>query len=1050
MSHWDEFPRGTWEKLSQVAVKGAVHDSRERQPHPKCLEGTRVTLLNNIYELLDDREKSRIIWLNGTAGVGKSAVAFTVAERMRGLKVGETSDSKRLAGSFFFSREHTKRCTTAYFFATFVYQLARNFPSVREDVNTAIREDPELLDPDKSLREQMEALFLQPLCKLRFRLPRHKSPPLSFVVDALDECTETELADLVSLLGEALHNPDLPVIHILLTSRSKAHICEAIREEALRPLVYEIPVNTSGKGVAPIISLDGADVDSDIYIFLQHSFRKLRAQHSNFPQPTSHELERLASRAGRRFIVASTMMEFIGANNGYDNPRDRLQLMLDLTSELLPGTEVYKLYDRILGTCTDPTRAYMHLSIVAALANPLPMSQISTLLGPSQGWDIGIAQQLRSVMHIPTDASLPVNIYHSSVRDYVSDRSNCCLPGVQSLTPPHSLVAYSSLHLMMQDIIESTALLDALIELKGQSQVMQSDDHQSLKHSLSFIVEPPEPLRILMCLLWLRGFRDPSLRSWLDDGDGRAWLQTQGGENWLRTQAGEEWLQTKEGDDWLQSSGGKTWLQTDGGRRWLQSGRGWLWTQRWRNVTGDSGHAGERGLETQSRQDRLGTSNGGVELSQGSPRVWLQTESGRVWLQTEEGRVWLQQTLRGRDWLQTQSGREWLQTGSGQGWLQTQGGREWSLTLSVSDTPLRQDWLRTSDKQNWLDSLHGRNWLECQTGQDWLQTQTGRDWLQTKKGPGRWLRTWRGQDWLQTQSGLQWLQTQNAQEWLQTQDGIEWLHTPAGLEWLRTSSGLQTPSGREWLQTSSGQDWLQDQHGQDWLQTQSGREWLQTQSGRAWLQTPRGQAWQLTPAASVWVTMEEFSSTLEAIGEHTIIPELPLLPAFEVIQQFKSLPDFLIFPAFLALRHIDYSSSALSQGRFLPDMGIIHAMTAFVTFANEARERSQSASDALKYACQNWVFHLSRAPSPWDDMLNRAFKVFWNRHLLFWLEMQWNLKGLRPCLDILCEGLKLAKGQLGYQSGASVTAMQNGIYPNLVGEVLNHSQRRLIGNVWSA
>jgi hypothetical protein len=66
--------------LSQVAVKGAEFDSREREPHPKCLKGTRMKLLTYIHGLLDKQEKSQLIWLHGTAGVGKSAVAFTVAE----------------------------------------------------------------------------------------------------------------------------------------------------------------------------------------------------------------------------------------------------------------------------------------------------------------------------------------------------------------------------------------------------------------------------------------------------------------------------------------------------------------------------------------------------------------------------------------------------------------------------------------------------------------------------------------------------------------------------------------------------------------------------------------------------------------------------------------------------------------------------------------------------------------------------------------------------------------------------------------------------------
>ncbi|KAG1772966.1 hypothetical protein EV702DRAFT_1010368, partial [Suillus placidus] len=235
---------GPWEKLSQVAVKGAEYDSRERQPHPRCLERTRVALLDHIYGLSDKKEKNRLIWLHGTAGVGKSAVAFTVAERMRGLKMTEeTKIETRLGGTFFFSRKHTKRRTTGYFFATLAYQLAINFPSVRSHVSKAILENPALLDPDKSLRHQMEALFLQPLRKLQFRL--RGCSPLAFIVDALDECTpesldpstfepleedkfNSEIVELISLLAQALRDPDLPVTHILVTSRSEAHIHEAM------------------------------------------------------------------------------------------------------------------------------------------------------------------------------------------------------------------------------------------------------------------------------------------------------------------------------------------------------------------------------------------------------------------------------------------------------------------------------------------------------------------------------------------------------------------------------------------------------------------------------------------------------------------------------------------------------------------------------------------------------------------------------------------------------------------------------------------------------
>jgi hypothetical protein len=1207
-----------------------------------------VVLLNHIYEYLANKENNRLIWLHGTAGVGKSAVAFTVAEKMRSLKMTEdTKVETRLGGTFFFSRKHTKRRTAGYFFTTLAYQLAINFPSVQPDVNRAILKDPSLLDPDKSLRKQMEGLFLPPLRKLQSRL--RGCPPLTFVIDALDECaiesynecssepldqstSKSELADLMSLLGEALREPDLPVTHILLTSRSEEHIRKAMQTEEIHSLVLEIPVKTSGEGVATIISLDGADVDNDIYVFLKHSFKDLESRHPDFPQPSMDQLTRLAIRAGRRFIVASTMVKFI--DNPEDDPRDRLQLMLELTSELLPGTEVYKLYDRILSTCADSTLAYLHLSVVAALADPLPVSQISKLLGPSRGGDVeSVLIQLRSIIDIPADRGLPVSIYHSSVRDYVSHRSNCGLRQVQSITSPQLLLAYSSLRLMIQHLSDRSALLDALSTLKKQGQAMEAHDLQSLTQALSFIVQPPEPMQVLVSLLWLRGNRSSELQFWLDTLDGRAWLKTQGGKDWLLTQGGKDWLPTLGGKFWLQTDVGEDWMQTQCGQDWLQTQRekdwlqvidgydfprsldendrlhtldkyDWLqdlgghgWLQTWRGKTWlqsqDGGdwlqtQRGEDWLQTQGGKDWLRTKQGrvhmeigdGVDLLQtqrgdgfpqtfgekdwpqtqqgndlpqtfqekdwlqtqrgddlqqtfqekdwlqtqmeddlpqtvreedwlhiqvvlnklqteigkdwlqteagkdwlrtGAGKDWLQTEAGKDWLQTQGGSDWLQtqggtvwlqtyrgnnwlQTQGGKNWLQTQGGSDWLQTRGGNDWLQTEGGMEWLQTLSGHhwlhtqggrdwlNIPSARDWLQSQGGMEWLQTCRGNDWLQTQGGKHWLQTQ-GNDWLQTQGGNGwlqtqggnawlqtrggndwlqthggtKWL-TYRGNDWLQTQGGKKWLQTRGGNAWLQTQGGTEWLQTCSGNDWLQTQGGknwLQTQGGNDWLQTQEGNDWLQaqggmewlhtlsghhwlhTQGGRDWLKTPSARDWLQTPDGRDWLQTPHGQMWRFTTA---WVTMEEFANTLEAIKQHTIVPELLLYPACQVIQQFKSLPNFLMFPAFLALRYQDHSASALIQNRLPPDMKTIHAMKIFCDFANKARERSQSAPDVLNYACQNWAVHISRAPNPWDNKLSHIFKTFWDRHLLDWLERQWCTKGLQSCLTILSEGEKHAK-----------------------------------------
>ncbi|KAG2035184.1 hypothetical protein BDR03DRAFT_963393 [Suillus americanus] len=110
-----------------------------------------------------------------------------------------------------------------------------------------------------------------------------------------------------------------------------------------------------------------------------------------------------------------------------------------------------------------------------------------------------------------------------------------------------------------------------------------------------------------------------------------------------------------------------------------------------------------------------------------------------------------------------------------------------------------------------------------------------------------------------------------------------------------------------------------------------------------------------------------------------------------------------MFPVFLALRPHHHSTSALPES-LLPDREIIHAMNVFERFTNEAQERSQSASDALKYACHNWAIHLSRVPHPRDDTLNHIFQAFCSDHTIPWLEMEWCLKALRSCLVVLSEG----------------------------------------------
>ena len=71
--------------ILRVALGGGEYDCPGCQSHPKCLERTRVNHFDHMYGILDDpgSSENQLVWLNGMAGVGKSAVAFTVPELNR-------------------------------------------------------------------------------------------------------------------------------------------------------------------------------------------------------------------------------------------------------------------------------------------------------------------------------------------------------------------------------------------------------------------------------------------------------------------------------------------------------------------------------------------------------------------------------------------------------------------------------------------------------------------------------------------------------------------------------------------------------------------------------------------------------------------------------------------------------------------------------------------------------------------------------------------------------------------------------------------------------
>jgi hypothetical protein len=80
-----------------------------------CMPGTRRSVVDAIFKWLDDTEAPNILWLSGSPGVGKSAVASTVSELV----------TTRLVSSFFCRRDHTVLCDPAAIWRTVAYDFAQ-------------------------------------------------------------------------------------------------------------------------------------------------------------------------------------------------------------------------------------------------------------------------------------------------------------------------------------------------------------------------------------------------------------------------------------------------------------------------------------------------------------------------------------------------------------------------------------------------------------------------------------------------------------------------------------------------------------------------------------------------------------------------------------------------------------------------------------------------------------------------------------------------------------------------------------------------------------
>ncbi|TFK25284.1 hypothetical protein FA15DRAFT_755936 [Coprinopsis marcescibilis] len=297
--------------LQENAASSAAHDSEERWPPPKCHVETRKRVLAFLIGWIQQRRAERaksIVWLYGPAGMGKSAIAQSIAEQCEELDI--------LAAVFFFHRLDPQRNRAARLVASLALQICETIPGVRPHVEEAIRSTPTILK--KALHIQLKKLIIEPMRKI----PPPDEDHL-VILDGLDECLGTENSNpakeqmVVLQLMETIQAAHLPLI-ILIVSRPESWIQDGFQTlAALRASTehYDLYKNS--------------DRDEDVKTYLLSEFARIRVESKLIdvePWPSESVISQLVQRASGQFIYAATVIRYV--EDPWSSPLARLDVLL--------------------------------------------------------------------------------------------------------------------------------------------------------------------------------------------------------------------------------------------------------------------------------------------------------------------------------------------------------------------------------------------------------------------------------------------------------------------------------------------------------------------------------------------------------------------------------------------------------------------------------------------------------------------------------------------------------------------------------------------------
>jgi len=252
-----------------------------------CMKGTRTAILQKIEDEIKNVNGPNVIWIRGSPGVGKSALAASIARQLE--------DQKRRVIAFRFDRTESTTITTNALWRAVACDLARFYSSLRPHLTQGIQ-GHRSSDIDRLFKSLIE----EPLSMLGDDVSHEELPVI--VIDALDECgglrhDESGREDLQSLLRTLkrwIQANHLKKFKMVITSRPEDGITfpDSIS-------IYGIPSGSNVKS--------GDSASEDIRALLKSRLKSMGMKHTLIGKA----LDYLVPGAAGIFIWATTVANFL-------------------------------------------------------------------------------------------------------------------------------------------------------------------------------------------------------------------------------------------------------------------------------------------------------------------------------------------------------------------------------------------------------------------------------------------------------------------------------------------------------------------------------------------------------------------------------------------------------------------------------------------------------------------------------------------------------------------------------------------------------------------